>query len=83
MGFKEEVITRLDKLTERQQEHTVQLVLCNKILDEHHKRSTQLETRVLPLEHSHIFTTKLLKAILSIITLIAACASAYHYLFKP
>ncbi len=75
MGFKKEVLTKLSAID-------TQLALNNQILGEHHKRSTQLEARVAPLEHAHIFTNKLLKMLLSLTALIAALASAYHYIFK-
>lgn len=81
MSFKREVLEKLDKIESRITEQVVNLALNTKVLDEHHKRSTQLEERVKPLEQSHLFTSKLLKAAMSTVAIVAACASAYHYIF--
>lgn len=83
MSFKRDVLDKLDRIESKITEQAINLAINNKVLDEHHKRSTHLEERVKPLEQSHVFTSKLLKAAMGLIALVAACASAYHYIFKP
>ena len=75
MSFKKEVITSLARID-------AQLGVNTQVLTEHHKRSTQLEERVKPLEDSAIFFNKLAKAILAIAGIAGALASAYSYLFR-
>lgn len=74
MGFKKDVIVKLEKLT-------VEVALNNKILTDHHVRTSQIEARVVPLEASHIFFNKLAKAIMGLVTLIGGIAAIYKYLF--
>lgn len=79
MGFKKEVLEKLDKIESKLVEQSVNLALNNSVLTEHHKRSTQLEARVAPLESSHVFVNKLSKAIAAIIAMTAGIAASYHY----
>lgn len=72
MSFKKEVILRLEKIDQN-------LVINNHILDEHQKRSTQLEARVVPLEQSHIFVNKLAKVLVGLATLGAGLVSILHF----
>lgn len=69
------------KVTESLARIEVRLEQNTKILDEHHKRSTQLEERIKPLEDNQIFFNKLSKVIMGIAGAIAALMSAYNYLF--
>lgn len=75
MGFKKEVMDQLTKIE-------VQLGVNNTILAEHHKRSLMLEERITPLEHSHIFTTKLLKGLVSLLAAVAAISTALNYILR-
>lgn len=75
MSFKKEVVDKLVKIE-------IQLGVNNRILDEHHKRSTLMEERIKPLEASHVFFNKLSKAIIAFIAIIASIASIYSYLVK-
>ena len=72
--FKTKVVESLARIEVRLDHNTT-------ILDEHHKRSTQLEERIKPLEDSQIFFNKLSKVIMGAGGAVAALASAYHYLF--
>lgn len=82
MGFKTDVINRLERMRITQEKHNEQLAVNNHILDEHQKRSTQLEARVLPLEQSHVFFVKLSKALVAFATLGASITAIIHYLFR-
>lgn len=81
MSFKRDVMNKLEILTLEQSKHNTILDLNTKILDEHQRRSTNLEARILPLENQSVFINKLAKVTLSTAALVAALASAYHYLF--
>lgn len=75
MSFKKEVIDRLGKIEQN-------MVINNQILAEHHRRSTNLEERVKPLEDSHIFFNKFAKIMAGIFSIVVGLAATYHYLFK-
>ena len=88
-GFKKEVLDKLASIEQKAygiemkvHEQTLQLGLNNKILDEHHKRSVNLEERIKPIEDSHVFFNKLAKAVVAVIGVFASLAAAYHYLLK-
>lgn len=82
MGFKQDVIIRLDKLAERQEEHTITLAKNTIILTDHHVRSSQLESRVKPIENHVIVVNGIVKVAITIIATIASLGAAYHYLLK-
>jgi len=81
MGFKKEIITKLDKIETTVNVQSQQLAIYNHELQDHTKRSLLLEERIQPLEQSHLFWNKLSKAIISIMALLAASATVYHYYF--
>ena len=72
MSFKKDVITKLDVISEKQIDHTIQLASNTRILEEHHKRSTNLEERVAPIENHVMFINKAVKVLSAIL---AACAA--------
>lgn len=80
MSFKRDVIDRLDSITEQQIKHTTELALNTRTLVDHHVRTSQIEARVVPLEHSHIFFNKLSKAVASLLVAGAALASILKFL---
>ncbi len=89
MAFKKEVLDKLISIEEKAHgiamkvhEQTIQLSVNNKILDEHHKRSTHLEERIKPIEDSQIFFNKLAKALIACMGVLASAAAIYHYLVK-
>lgn len=73
MSFKKDVIHRLDKIN-------VELALNTKTLVDHHVRTSNIEARVVPLEHSHLFFNKLAKAVAGLIATGAGLAAIAHYL---
>lgn len=82
MSFQKDILVRLDKIDDRLTAQTIQLELQNKELTEHTRRSTHLESRVIPLEQSHVFWNKLSKTVLTLIATGAACATMYRYFFS-
>jgi len=82
MSFKKEVIEKLTSIEMKVHEQAIQLGLNNRILDEHHKRSLNLEERVKPLEQSHVFFNKMSKVLLTVVGVLASIASIYRYLLS-
>lgn len=82
MGFKSEVIAKLDKLSDKQNEHTTELAKYNIILTEHHVRASQLESRIKPIEKHVIIINGLVKISGALVATAAALAAIYHYLVK-
>jgi hypothetical protein len=79
MTLNDEILSRLDTLNEKLDELVKQGVIHNHVLTEHERRSTNLETRFMPVEDDLKFRVKLyqiclggggLTAILGIITLL-------------
>ncbi len=81
MGYKKEVLAKLDELSKQQIQHTIELARNTVILNEHHVRSSNLEARFKPLEESHVFASKFSRILASIVALAAGAAATYHYLF--
>ena len=88
MGFKRDVIEKLDKVQEKQNVHTTELALYNQLLKEHMRRTDIAEKnidlvkeRVAPIEQHVLFINKASKWIISVVALIASASAAYHYLF--
>lgn len=75
MSFQKEVITKLEKIN-------VQLAINTRILDEHQKRSTQMEERFKPVEDHVIFVNKLAKIVTATAALGASFAGIYGYFFR-
>lgn len=73
MAFKKEVIEKLDKIN-------IELALNTRTLEEHHVRSSNLESRVKPLEESHVFFNKLAKALMAIVSICAGIAAILKFL---
>lgn len=74
------ILEKLDKIDEKQTEHTVQLAINSQILAEHHKRSTMLEERMKPIENHVVYirkTLKMLGAIIATATSIAGIISLF------
>ena len=72
MDFPKVVLAKLDKIEEKQVEHTIQLALNTSVLDEHHRRSTNLETRIEPIEDHVKFLRKLLKLIIIVVPIVVS-----------
>lgn len=81
-GFKKEVMEKLSSIEFKVHEIAVQQGVNNKILEEHHRRSTNLEERVKPLEQSQVFFNKLAKTLLAVLAILASSATIYHYLLS-
>ena len=82
MGFKKEVLGKLDELSKKQIDHTVEIAKYNIILAEHHVRTSNHEARIRPIEESHLFMIKLSKVVTAFVALSAGLAAIYHYLIK-
>lgn len=80
MGFKDEVIVKLDKLLDKQQEHTVELAKNSVILNDHHVRASQLESRIKPIEKHVIVVNGIVKVSIAIVAMAASLAAIYRYL---
>lgn len=70
MGFKTDVIGKLDKIETKLVEHTVELSKNTHVLQEHHVRSSNLEARFKPIEKHVLVVNSLVKIA------IALCAAA-------
>lgn len=82
MSFKKEVIDKLGSIESKQIEHTVQLAVNNKILEDHTRRSTNLEARVLPIEQHVMFINKSMKVGMGLITVFATILAILRHLSK-
>lgn len=82
MSFKQDVIVRLDKVADQQVQHTIQLARNSDILNEHHVRASNLESRIKPLESHVLVINSVIKIALSIIAAAAAIASVIHFFVK-
>lgn len=75
MTFQKDVLGRLEKIS-------IQLAVNTKILDEHQRRSTQLEERFKPIEEHVVFVNKLAKIIAATAALGASFAGIIGYFFR-
>lgn len=82
MELNSQILEKLEKIQEQQQEHTLQLALNNAILQEHHKRSTNLEARFLPVEDHVKFVRNLVRLVGVSLAGIAAVATVLGLLVK-
>ncbi len=83
MDFEKIVLDKLDKIENKQVEHTIELAKNTVILLEHHVRSSNLEARFKPLEASHIFWEKMARVVAvgsTVITVLAGILTLYFKL---
>lgn len=80
MSFKKEVLEKLDKLADKQQDHTIELAKNTMVLNEHHVRSTNHEARLKPLEDHVKFIQKSMKVFGWLIAVGAGLAAIARYL---
>lgn len=86
MNFEQTVLNKLEKIEDKIDVHsdklekqTIEIAIGNKILDEHHKRSTQLEERLKPIEASYVFQHKLLELVVAVVSVFATIVGIYKY----
>lgn len=72
MWFDKDIVNKLDKISDLQIEHTVQLRHNTDILNEHHVRASNLEARIKPIEN-HVL---IINSIVKILIVGAGAASA-------
>lgn len=82
VNFEDRVMLKLEKIEDRQVEHTVQLALNTSVLTEHHRRSTNLERRMEPIEDHTKFMKKLIKLVASIVAGLSAISGIIALLLK-
>lgn len=81
MDFEKVVLDKLDKIELKQIDHTVELAKNTMVLLEHHVRTTNIESRIRPLENHAHFNEKLFKVLVAACSILAALATLYKYLF--
>ena len=69
------ILESLDKIENKQQEHTVTLAEYNVHLKDHMQRTKQLETRVEPIEDHVKFISKSSKVFMYVMTILASVAT--------
>ncbi len=79
MELHEIILAKLDKIDNRQESHesqmlqmTVNLALNTQILDQHHRRSTNLEDRFQPIEDHVKFQRKVIKLAIVVLPIVVA-----------
>ncbi len=82
MDFNKIVLAKLDKIEENQTAHTVQLAINTQVLTEHHKRSTNLEERLEPIEDHVKFLWKLGKIAVVVISSTGTLIGILSLFFK-
>lgn len=73
--FTNRVLTELKEIKDKQSEHTVQLKINTHVLNEHHVRASQLESRLKPIEEHVVFQRRLLKTLTALIAVLAGIAT--------
>lgn len=82
MEFESLVLEELKEIKEKQIEHTVQLAVNTQVLNEHHKRSTNLEARMVPVENHAKFIMSLMKISSAVLAVSSVILAALQLLFK-
>lgn len=82
MSFKEDVRRKLEEISTKQTEHTVQMGFVQKVMEEHHRRSMNLEARVVPIEQHVISINKIVKIIVTVIGSTAALLAILSRVWK-
>ncbi len=79
MSFKAEVRTRLEQIAQAQAVHSEKLAQNTVVLTEHHVRTTQLESRIKPVEHHIALVAAVTKIAITIVSVCAGLAAIYRY----
>lgn len=80
MIFDKEIVKKLDKISDLQVQHTIQLARNTEVLDEHHVRASNLEARFKPVENHVLVVNSVVKIFLTILGAGGTLAGILHYL---